>query len=109
MGWEFGNSLGSFDNGMLGKFSWKKESNGGLDFSRWECVSLVVSDESGGFVADLSEDIWDEGVHDAHRSLGDTSFLVNLLEDSEDVDWEGFGSLSSSGDSSFISSLVKGF
>ena len=27
-----------------------------------------------------------EGVHDGHGSLGDTSLLVNLLKDSEDVD-----------------------
>ena len=57
---------------------------------------LVVSDESGGLVGDLLEDIVDEGVHDGHGSLGDTSLGVNLLEDSVDVDGEGLGSLGSS-------------
>ena len=57
---------------------------------------LVVSDESGGLVGDLLEDIVDEGVHDGHGSLGDSGLGVNLLEDSVDVDGEGLGSLGSS-------------
>ena len=61
-------------------------------------MSLVVSDESGGLVADLLEDVVDEGVHDGHGSLGDTGLLVDLLQDSEDVDGEGLGSLASSDD-----------
>ena len=96
--WELGDSLGSFNDGMLGKFSWEKESDGSLDFSGWESLSLVISDESGGFITDLSEDILDERVHDAHWSLWDTGLLVNLLKDSEDVDWEWFGSSLSSVD-----------
>ena len=54
---------------------------------------LVVSNELGGLEGDLFEDIVDEGVHDVHGSLGDTGFWVNLLEDSVDVDGEGFSSL----------------
>ena len=54
---------------------------------------LVVSNELGGLLGDLVEDIVDEGVHDGHGSLGDTDLWVNLLEDSVDVDGEGFGSL----------------
>ena len=56
----------------------------------------VVSDKSGGLVGDLLEDVVDEGVHDGHGSLGDTSLWVNLLQDSVDVDGESFGSLGSS-------------
>jgi len=58
-------------------------------------VLLVVSDELGCLKSDLFEDVADEGVHDVHRSLGDTGFGVHLLEDSVDVDGESFGSLSS--------------
>ena len=56
----------------------------------------VVSDKSGGLVGDLFEDVVDEGVHDAHGSLGDSSFWVNLLQNSVDIDGESFGSLMSS-------------
>lgn len=54
---------------------------------------LVVSNELGGLEGDLLEDITNEGVHDVHGSLGDTSLGVDLLEDSVDVDGEGFSSL----------------
>ena len=54
---------------------------------------LIISDELGGLGGDLLEDIVDEGVHDGHGSLGDTGLWVNLLQNSEDVDGEGFGSL----------------
>ena len=64
---------------------------------------LVVSDKLGGLEGDLLEDVADEGVHDLHGSLGDTSLGVDLLEDSVDVDGEGFGS------SSLVASLVVGF
>ena len=47
---------------------------------------FVVSDELGRFGGDLLEDVIDEGVHDAHGSLGDSSLWVNLFEDSVDVD-----------------------
>ena len=84
----FGDSLGSLDDSVLGKLSWKEESDGSLDFSWWESMSLAVSDESGWFSGDLLEDIVDEWVHDAHWSLWDTGLLVDLSQDSEDVDWE---------------------
>ena len=54
---------------------------------------FVVADELGGLSSNLLEDIVDEGVHDGHGSLGDSSLWVNLLEDSVDVDSEGFNSL----------------
>ena len=54
---------------------------------------FVVSHELGGLSSDLLEDIVDEGVHDGHGSLGDSSLWVNLLEDSVDIDSERFDSL----------------
>ena len=79
---------------MLGELTWEEESDGGLDLAGGESVLLVVSDEAGALGSDLLEDIVDERVHDAHGSLGDASLWVDLLEDSVNVDREGFGSLS---------------
>ena len=79
---------------MLGELTWEEESDGGLDLTGGESVLLVVADESGALSGNLLEDVVDERVHDAHGSLGDTSLWVDLLEDSVDVDREGFGSLS---------------
>ena len=64
---------------------------------------LVVSDELGGLLGDLVVDVMDERVHDGHGSLGDSSLWVDLLEDSVDVDSEGFDSLLLSDDHSFLS------
>ena len=79
---------------MLGEFTWEEESDGCLDFTGRESVLLVVADKAGALSGNLLEDIVDERVHDAHGSLGDASLWVDLLEDSVDVDREGFGSLS---------------
>ena len=92
-GGELGDSLGSFADGVLGELTWEEESDGGLDLAGGESVLLVISDESGTLSGDLLEDIVDEGVHDGHGSLGDSSLWVDLLEDSVDVDREGFASL----------------
>ena len=78
---------------MLGELSWKEESDSSLDLSGGESVLLVISNELGGLMGDLLIDVVDEGVHDGHGSLGDTSVWVNLLEDSVDIDGEGLGSL----------------
>ena len=87
---------------MLGELSWEDESDSRLDFSGGEGGSLVVGDELGGFTGEFTEDVVNEGVHDGHGSLGDTGLWVNLLEDSVDVDGEGFGSLLGSLDWSFL-------
>ena len=79
---------------MLGELSWEEESDGSLDLFAGESVLLVVSDKLGGLKGDLLEDVVDEGVHDAHGLLGDSSVWVDLLENSVDVDGEGFDSLS---------------
>ena len=98
-----GDSLGSFGDGVLGKLSWKKESDSSLDLSGGESVLLVVSYELRWLKSDLLEDIVDEGVHDVHWSLGNTSLWVHLLQDSVDVNWESFSS------SLLVSSLACGF
>ena len=92
-----GDGLGTFGNGVSGELSGEDESDGGLDLTAGEGLSLVVSDESGGFSGDSLEDIVDEGVHDAHGLLGDSDLGVDLLEDSVDVDGEGLNSLIVSG------------
>ena len=92
-GGELGDGLGSFADGVLGELTWEEESDGGLDLAGGESVLLVISDESSTLSGDLLEDIVDEGVHDAHGSLGDSSLWVHLLENSVDVDREGFASL----------------
>ena len=66
---------------------------------------LVVSDELGSLSGNLLEDVVDERVHDAHGSLGDSSLWVDLLEDSVDVDGEGFNSLLLLDDHSLLSWL----
>ena len=66
-------------------------------------MSLVISNEFGGFGSEFLEDIVDEGVHDGHGSLGDTGVWMNLFQDSVNIDGEGLGSLSMSlGWSSFL-------
>ena len=45
----FGDSLGTFGNGVLSEFSGKEELNSGLDLSGGESVLLVISDELGRF------------------------------------------------------------
>ena len=102
-----GDGLGSLGDGVLGELSWEEESDSSLDLSGGESVLSVVSDESGGLLGDLLEDVVDEGVHDGHGSLGDSSLWVDLLEDSVDVHREGLGSLSSS--SLGLSSLLSGW
>ena len=87
---------------MSGELSGEDESDGGLDLTAGESLSLVVSDESGGFTGDSLEDIVDEGVHDAHGLLGDTGLGVDLLEDSVDVDGEGLDSLSAGSGSGLL-------
>ena len=82
---ELGDSLGSFRNGVLGKLSRKKKSDGGLHLSGGESGLLVVASELGSLKSDAVEDIVHEGVEDGDTSLRDTSLRVNLLQDLVDV------------------------
>jgi len=77
---EFGNCLGSLRNGVLGKFTWEHESDGSLNLAGGKGGLLVVSGELSGFSGDTFEDIVNEGVHDRHSLLTDTSIGVNLLQ-----------------------------
>ena len=90
---ELGDGLGALSDGVLGEFTWQEEADGSLDLPGGEGVLLVVSHKAGGLRGNLLEDVVDEGVHDGHGSLGDTSLGVDLLEDTVDVDGEGLGSL----------------
>ena len=90
MGSEFGDSLGTFRDGMFGEFTWENETNGSLDFTGRESGLLVETGQFSGFTSDTFKDVVDEGVEDRHTLLGDTNFRVDLLQYLVDVDVEGF-------------------
>ena len=92
-GGELGDGLGALGDGVLGELTGEEEAHGSLNLAGGEGVLLVVADETGRLGGDLLEDVVDERVHDAHGSLGDAGLGVDLLEDSVDVDREGFASL----------------
>ena len=92
----FGDSLGSFRDGVSGKFSGEDELDGRLDFSGGQGSPLVEPDELGAFSGDSVEGVVDEGVHDVHGLLGDTDVGVHLLEHLVDVDGESLNSSPSS-------------
>ena len=70
---------------MFGEFTRKHETNSSLDLSGRKSRLLVVTSKTGSLRGNTIEDIVNEGVHDGHASLGDTSLLVNLLEHLVDV------------------------
>ena len=88
---EFGNSLGSFRNGVFGEFSGESELDSGLNFSGAHGVFLVISNKSGGFLRKSVEGVRNERVHDGHGFLGDTSVRVHLLEHLVDIGAVAFG------------------
>jgi len=85
-----GDSLGTFRDGVLGEFTREDETDSGLDFTRRNGGTLVVSSQLGGFRGDTFKDIVDERVQDGHGLVGDTSIRVNLLQDLVDVGGVGF-------------------
>ena len=76
----FRHSLRPLADCMFGQFSREQETNGSLNFSRGDRLPLVVVSQSRSFPSDSFEDVVHEGVHDAHRSAGDTNVGVNLLQ-----------------------------
>jgi hypothetical protein len=78
---KFGDSLGSFRDSVLGKFTREHETDSSLDLSAAQSRLLVVRGKLSGFRGNALKDIVDEGVHDGHALLGDTRIRVNLLED----------------------------
>ena len=92
-GREFGDSLGSLGNGVLGKLSRQHKSDRGLDFSGRKGGLLVVLGELSSLTGDSLEDVVDEGVHDGHTFLGDSGIRVDLFQDLVDVGRVTLGSL----------------
>ena len=84
----FGNSLSTFGDGVLGKFTWKEKSDSSLDLTWWDGWSLVVFGQSRGFTCDTIEDITNKGVHDIHGLRGNTSVWVYLFQDFVDINLE---------------------
>jgi len=78
---------------VLGKFTRKHETNGSLDLTRRESCLLVVGGKLASLTGDTLEDVVDEGVHDGHTLLADTSVGVDLLEDLVDVGGVRFDAL----------------
>ena len=84
-----GDSLGAFRHCVLGKFSWKKKPDSGLDFPAGDGGLLVVVSKAGSLDGDSLEDVVDERIHDAHGLAGDSSVRVHLLQHLVDVDGVG--------------------
>ena len=92
-GGELGDGLGALTDGVLGELSGEHEPDGGLDLPGGEGGLLVVLGELAGLSGDALEDVVDEGVHDGHSLLGDSSVGVDLLEHLVDVGAVGLGPL----------------
>ena len=91
MGLVLGNSLGTLRNSVLGQLSREEKTDSGLDLARSDGGLLVVTGKTARLGGNTLEDILDEGVHDLHSLLGDTSVGVNLLQHTVDVG--GVGSI----------------
>ena len=96
---------------MFGKFSGKHQTNSGLDFAAGKGGLLVVGGELSGLGSDALEDVVDEGVHDGHSLLGDTSIGVDLFQDLVDVRGVTLGTLLSllDGGGCLFGCLLGGF
>ena len=92
-GSEFGDCFGSFRDSVFGQLTRKHETNRGLDLSGGKGGLLVVASKTRGFRSNSLEDIVDEGVHDRHSSLRDSSLWMNLFQHFVDVTGIGFHSL----------------
>jgi hypothetical protein len=90
---ELGDSLGSLRDSMLGKFSRKHQANSSLDLAAGQGCLLVVGGKLSSFSGNALKDIIDEGVHDRHALLGDSSVRVDLLEHLVDVGRVSFSTL----------------
>ena len=78
---------------MAGEFSGEEEAHRCLNLAGGESLALVVAGESGGLIGNALKDVKNEGVHDAHGFLGNSSFRVDLLEHLVDVSGEGLSAL----------------
>lgn len=82
---EFGNSLGSFTDGVFAQFSRQNQLDSALNFSAAQSVFLVISDQLACFNSDSVETIIDEGIHDSHGFLGYSGLRVHLFQHLVDV------------------------
>ena len=81
-----GDGFGTFRDSVLGQFTWKEKSDSSLDFTWWDCWSLIIFGQSRGFTGDTIKNITNKGVHDVHGLGGNSSVWVNLFQDFVDVD-----------------------
>jgi len=70
---------------VLGKLTGEDEANGSLDLTGGDGGLLVVSGKLGSLGRNTLENIIDERVENGHRTVGDTSVRVNLLQNLVDV------------------------
>lgn len=85
-----GDSLCALAHGVLGQFTWEKETHGGLDFPAGDRGTLVVVGESGCLGGDPLEDVVHKAVHDRHGLARDAGVGVHLLQHFVYVDAVGF-------------------
>jgi hypothetical protein len=90
---ELGDGLGTLTDGMLGEFTGKHQTDGGLDFTRGQSGLLVVGGQLSCLTGNTIKDIIDEGVHDGHTLLGDTGIGMDLLQHLVDVGRVGLDTL----------------
>ena len=70
---------------MLGKLTREHKSHTCLHLAGGESGFLVVSGQATSFNTQALEHVIDEGVHDGHPALGDSSVGVHLLQHLVDV------------------------
>jgi len=73
---------------MAGQFTGEDQNHGGLDLAGAQSLLLGIPDQTDGLGADAVEDVVDEGIHDVHGLLRDTSFRVHLSQHFVDVERE---------------------
>ena len=78
---------------MLSKLTGEHQTYSSLNLSGRESRLLIVSGKLSSLGGDTLEDIIDEGVHDGHSLLGNSSVGVDLFEDLVNVRRVGFDTL----------------
>ena len=84
-GREFGHSLGTLTDSVLGQFSGEHQSHSGLNLTRRHGSFLVDGGQLSGFRSNALEDVVDERVHNRHALLADSGVRVDLLQHFVDV------------------------
>lgn len=81
-----GDGLGALTDGVLGKFTWKQQTDGGLNFSTGNGGTFVIMRQTRCLCSNTFEDVVHETVHDAHRLTGYPCVRMNLFQHLVDVD-----------------------